>query len=109
MNLLPESIHDLESYKFLQAKWMNVRKVQHDDFTRIAELEVASYDVDDAASPDTIQFRMKESKDYFYVLLNESNNNKIIGFINGTCCNGDKLKHETITQHDKSKYINLGF
>lgn len=93
--------------KFIENKNLCIRLASaENDASKIIELELASYDPDDAASPETVKFRLAKAGAYFYVLV-EKTNDDVIGFINGTCFNGHTLEHDTMTSHIDGKSIRL--
>ena len=67
------------------------------DIDEICKLEAEGYPADEAASPEQISYRLQEANDYFWVL---KSNDKIVGFVNGTCIVEDSIHHESMSHHD---------
>lgn len=103
LQMLPEVVRDLDAYRFLQERNLAIRLADSNrDAKEVTELEISSYDEADAASPETIEFRLQKAGPYFAVLF-DTKSNEMIGFINGTCCNGATLEHESMTTHDAGR------
>lgn len=104
------SISELESYKNLKYKNFDVRLAQIQDFQQICELESESYPKEEAAKPETIKFRLEKATAYFYVLYCESadndknNNQSIVGFINATRSENERLTNESMKEHNEGKF-----
>lgn len=64
----------------------------------VVALEIESFPSDEAASPETILYRLTEAGTFFYTYRNLVNN-ELSGFINGTCIHGEKIFHDSMTQH----------
>ena len=63
----------------------------------VSALESSSFPSDEAASDETIRDRQKVAGDFFYVIKNEATN--VVGFVNGTCIEGETITHESMTEH----------
>lgn len=75
---------------------------QSNDVEDITDLETASFPADEAASRETIEYRLASAGKYFYSYRNLALNNELVGFVNGTCIADDCICHESMTNHDKS-------
>ena len=69
----------------------------NNDLNRIFDLEVSSFPSDEAASYESIQYRLKNAPEYFVVM---KQNKEIVGFINGTCTLFDYITHSSMTSHN---------
>lgn len=67
------------------------------DAAAIEVLEAASFPSDEAASLESITYRLKNAPEYFYKYLDEDN--KIVGFVNGTCMKTAEITHESMFEH----------
>lgn len=68
----------------------------------ISVLENASFAADEAASLSTIQMRITEAGAYFKTLKDTSNDDTILGFVNGTCSAHSTIHHECMGSHDEN-------
>ena len=68
------------------------------DMEAVLELELNSFPADEAADVDSLQLRLDEAGDFFYV-LKEHADGRILGFINGTCIVGPNLEHDSMSTH----------
>ena len=66
----------------------------------IVALEIESFPLDEAASPETVLYRLTEAGTYFYT-YRHLDGKELAGFVNGTCIRGDKISHESMTHHDQ--------
>jgi len=92
------------------ASELTYRKASPEDLPQLAELEAASYPEDEAATPNTIKFRIGEAADFFLVAeLREDSGaerkekasaSAIVGFVNGTLLKERKLAAEAMKHHD---------
>lgn len=82
------------------------RPVDPSDLERVHQLESASYPPDEAATYDKLKYRIENAANVFMVAVQ---NDQIVGFICGTCANGSKLTHESMSKHGEahavSKYV----
>ena len=62
----------------------------------IYALESESFPEDEAATLASITMRCTEAGDFFFVLMHKS---AVIGFINGTLCEGEEILHDSMTEH----------
>ena len=62
-----------------------------------AALEAASYPADEAASPESLEFRQREAGPYFYGAFD--GDGSLCGFICGTVAPGLELKEESMAEH----------
>ena len=63
----------------------------------LAELELECFPEDEAASLATIELRLRVAGDFFLELRGDQD--ELLGFVNGTCCDGDQVHHESMTTH----------
>ncbi len=56
---------------------------------RVQEVETALYPADEAATPESLKFRMQNAGSFFYVALDQ--NDELIGYICGTTTKKDAL------------------
>lgn len=75
---------------------------QLSDNEEIAALEAISFPPDEAASLATITKRLTEAGRYFYCYRDLKRSNSLVGFVNGTCIVGNKINHESMTNHEPS-------
>lgn len=78
---------------------MTLAKAEAIDAEEIAKIESESFPEDEAASLDTIRYRLTNARDFFYKATN-LNSNEIIGFVNGTCTVADVIQHDSMTNHE---------
>jgi ribosomal protein S18 acetylase RimI-like enzyme len=69
-----------------------------ENLTEIIKLETESYPPEEAASGETIKLRQQTASKYF-TLITEIGSDILLGFINGTCIIGNKITHESMTDH----------
>jgi GNAT superfamily N-acetyltransferase len=63
----------------------------------IVALESLSYPDDEAATPEKIEFRLKNANTYFMVCEEEG---AVIGFVNGTLTKEATLTHHSMSHHE---------
>jgi GNAT superfamily N-acetyltransferase len=63
----------------------------------IVALELSSYPEDEAATPEKIEFRLKNANPYFMVCEEEG---AVVGFVNGTLTKDSTLTHHSMSHHD---------
>ena len=63
----------------------------------IIALEASSYPDDEAATPDKIEFRLKNANRYFLVC---EKHDGLVGFVNGTVTKEETLTHHSMSHHD---------
>uniref|UniRef100_A0A6B2LP75 N-acetyltransferase domain-containing protein n=1 Tax=Arcella intermedia TaxID=1963864 RepID=A0A6B2LP75_9EUKA len=69
-------------------------------------LESLSYPEDEAASRDTLAYRLKNAVEHFMVAKDEGG--KLIGFVNGTASDEDQLTHQSMFKHvPNGKSLNI--
>ena len=61
----------------------SLRLASISDAAAIEVLEAASFPSDEAASLESITYRLQHAPEYFHKYSDEDN--KIVGFVNGTC------------------------
>jgi guanine nucleotide exchange factor len=68
---------------------------------RVVELETASYPADEAASPQTLQYRAAIAPELFRVAVSPADDG-VLGFVCGTAATRGTihLTHESMTSHD---------
>ena len=75
----------------------------------ITAAEIASYPADEAASPDSLQYRLANAAGVFKaavtaVVAGDDGDGDaapaLVGFVCGTCCQGSTLTHDTMSVHD---------
>jgi ribosomal protein S18 acetylase RimI-like enzyme len=69
-----------------------------ENLIEVIKLETESYPPDEAASGETIKLRQQTASKYF-TLITEIGSDILLGFINGTCIIGNKITHESMTDH----------
>lgn len=74
-------------------------KVASDHVQAVINLELASYPQDEAASPEKIHYRVEEAGNYFLVAKLDT---QVVGFINGTCIQGKRITHSSMSTHDSA-------
>ena len=67
------------------------------DIFELSELERVSYAEDEAASYDTMLMRQRVAPEYFHVY--KDLDNKIVGFVNGTCTSSKQIEHSCMFSH----------
>lgn len=100
-------LDECSSFQFLQSEGYTVRRCKYpEDLEKVFALEIDSYHPDDAATFEMIQYRLKQARNYFIVLLKihhcgsqRNDEAEIVGFINGTCSNGSSVTHESMSTH----------
>eukprot|EP01038_Epipyxis_sp_PR26KG_P011950 gene11950-15995_t len=70
-----------------------------DDALIISEIESSSFPSDEAASLQSIQYRLSNASQFFYGIYSSVIQNTLIGFINGTCTNESSIHHDSMTEH----------
>lgn len=82
-----------------------LRPATIEDLSNLSALEDASYPADEGASLDSIQLRIEQAGEFFYVLEDSSlcgEYGGIVGFVNGTCCSTSHIHHDSMSSHDAS-------
>jgi ribosomal protein S18 acetylase RimI-like enzyme len=69
------------------------------DLSKVSLLESTSFPSDEAASEETIRDRQRNAGKYFMV-MKRKNSSEVIGFVNGTCIEGETITHESMTDHN---------
>lgn len=69
------------------------------DMCEVSTLESSSFPSDEAASDQTIRERQQVAGKYFLVMKG-TNSSEVIGFVNGTCIEGETITHESMTDHN---------
>jgi ribosomal protein S18 acetylase RimI-like enzyme len=69
------------------------------DLCEVSLLESSSFPSDEAASDETIRDRQRNAGKYF-VVMKGRNSSEVIGFVNGTCIEGETITHESMTDHN---------
>jgi len=80
---------------------MNIRHAAKNDLDVLAAIEAASYPSAEGASKESIEERIENFSDCFWILENE--NNEIISFINGMLTDQENLTddmYENASMHD---------
>ena len=80
----------------------DVRQANIDDAVELFHIECICFPPDEAASLDSIKFRISNAGVFFQVLRF---NGRLIGFINGTCSSHDKIHHESMTNHNSNGHV----
>ena len=62
----------------------------------IFAIEFEAFPTDEAADLQSVKMRMAEAGQFFHVLLR---GNEVVGYINGTVCEGRVLRHESMSEH----------
>ena len=75
------------------------REANSNDVIEIAELEARSFPEDEMASYETIVKRQHEASPFMMVIRN-INDNKLVGFINGTLTTKNEIHHESMSIHE---------
>lgn len=55
-----------------------------------------AYPSDESATPERIEFRIKNAPEFFLLCFNDPQNLELIGFVNGTVTNDDNLKEDAM-------------
>jgi ribosomal protein S18 acetylase RimI-like enzyme len=76
----------------------HLESTTYEEWKEVASLEAESFPADEAASPETIQFRISNAGKYFFTYRNSER--ELAGFINGTCIVGLQLLHDSMTNHE---------
>ena len=75
----------------------------------IIAAEIASYPADEAASPESLRYRLANAPGVFKAAVTVVSGPDgddgdaapaLVGFVCGTCCQGSTLTHDTMTVHD---------
>lgn len=69
------------------------------DMCEVSALESSSFPSDEAASDETICSRQRNAGKYF-VVMKGKHSSEVIGFVNGTCIEGETITHESMTDHN---------
>jgi ribosomal protein S18 acetylase RimI-like enzyme len=83
----------------MQAVPYKLERAKRSESSEIAELEAESFPVDEAATPETIDFRLENAGKYFYAYKKGTESSELVGFINGTCVVDECLQHDCMTNH----------
>jgi ribosomal protein S18 acetylase RimI-like enzyme len=75
-----------------------LNSANNEEWKEVADLEAESFPADEAASPETIQFRIANAGKYFFTYRNREG--ELAGFVNGTCIVGLTLLHDSMTNHE---------
>lgn len=75
-----------------------VRLATQEDIQIISAIEEESFPEDEKATLETIQMRCAGAGKYFYVLIDEKEN-ELIGYVNGTCIEESYITHESMETH----------
>jgi GNAT superfamily N-acetyltransferase len=68
------------------------------ELEEINQLESQSFPPDEAASKESIAYRIAEAGDFFYT-YRPLGSAEIVGFVNGTCIVGAQIEEESMTEH----------
>jgi len=72
------------------------RPATPDDLDALAELEARSYPADEAASRETIAFRLQQAPACFLAAVDDE---ALVGFVCGTRARGASLTHASMSEH----------
>lgn len=78
-------------------RWVHVMATVG-DLCEVSALESSSFPSDEAASDETIRIRQQNAGKYFIVIKCQDSP-EVIGFVNGTCIEGETITHESMTEH----------
>lgn len=76
---------------------MELKQATLEHAQSIAQLEALCFPEDEAASLETITLRLTVASKFFKMIVD--NENQLIGFINGTCIEGEEIHHDSMTSH----------
>jgi len=68
------------------------------ELEELNRLETESFPPDEAASKESVAYRITEAGDFFYT-YRRSPADEIVGFVNGTCTVGSVIEEESMTEH----------
>jgi GNAT superfamily N-acetyltransferase len=89
---------ELIKKKVVILRVMQVKSAAQHHLQDIVALELSSYPDDEAASPEKIEFRLKNANPYFLVC--ETQDGSLVGFVNGTLTKEASLTHHSMSHHD---------
>ena len=81
-------------------KEYEVREASVADVNDIAELESLSFPPDEMASLETITMRQSNAGPYMIVVRYNNDDNKLIGFVNGTLTTAEEIHHDSMSTHE---------
>lgn len=79
----------------------NLILAELNDIETIYNLEIDSFPIDEAATLDTLKYRISNANQFFFKYIH-IDSNEIIGFVNGTCTKYNDIHHDTMTTHDSN-------
>lgn len=88
------------SVQVLSREGLQLKKLPPEDVDEAYKIERDSYPSDEAATLEGMTYRQKNAGLYFYGLY-MATSNRLIGFVNGTCCHGRDLEHDTMSNHEE--------
>ncbi|CAM9592686.1 unnamed protein product [Ectocarpus sp. 4 AP-2014] len=101
-----------ETLAALESKGLEVRGLSEANLPKAVEIETASYPEDEAASPENMRFRRTNADDFFLEATLKTagesggggggggEEEELVGFVCGTCSQGEELSHESMHLHD---------
>ncbi len=80
-------------------KMMHMETAKEEWVLQMSKIEAEAFPADEAADFDGMSSRQKEAGEYFQTFLGADG--EIVGYVNGTLCNGDEITHESMEEHVK--------
>eukprot|EP01129_Flabellula_baltica_P001153 TRINITY_DN11062_c0_g1_i1.p1 TRINITY_DN11062_c0_g1~~TRINITY_DN11062_c0_g1_i1.p1 ORF type:complete len:173 (+),score=27.62 TRINITY_DN11062_c0_g1_i1:20-538(+) len=82
-----------------EPSWIIKKSPSLEDVDAINALESVCFPEDEAASLETIKYRIEHAGDYFFLCIDESDPTPLIGMVNGTLTDANELTHDSMTHH----------